>query len=1678
MGEPTGTVVVRLTLATRAPVPVTVTQLRFTGFSASGALLYGPQTFPKASVITLTGVPIQVVNLQIDYLSGGVVTSMATSSLSLSAGGTQTIEDPGQQDVATVLRSIQVTPATPSVAFGSSIQMTATGLFWDGTTRDLTSLATWAVANPAAATVTSTGQAYGVASGSTVISASFGTVSGFGTLSVTGAVLRSIQVTPVGASVPRGMTRQFSAVGTYNDNTTQDLTSQVGWTTSSAGVASVNAAGLATGVGVGTCDVIARLSGVTGTTSFSVTTAVLQGMQVNPANVVLPNGLTRQLTATGTFSDASTQDLSSLVAWTTAPGGIATVSSSGLATGVAVGTTVVTATLNGTNGSTTLRVSSATPQSIQVAPAHPSVAKGATQQLTATATMSDATTLDVTDQVGWTTSPTGIATVSTTGLATTVVVGSTTVTATLSGVSGSTTLDVTPAVLRSIQVTPPVAQIPATTTAQFTATGIYSDATTQDVTNQVSWTTLPQGIATVSTSGLASGVSQGSTVVSAAKAGVASGFANLTVTPVVLQAIQITPLDASISNGTSQQFTAIGTFSDNTTRDLSTQVNWTTSPAGIATFSASGLGTGVAVGTTTVTATLSGVSASTGLTVKNVTLQSIQVTPTNASVAVGTTTQFTATGTFSDNTTQDLSGQVAWTASPGGIANFSTSGAGTAVGQGSTTVTASLNGVSDSTGLTVTAAVLQSIQVSPSNPNIASGTTVQLTATGVYSDSTTQDMTSQVSWTTSPSGIATVNGTGLATAVAVGATTVTATHGGVHGSTQLTVASSVVTSIQVTPADSSVAKGTTTQLTATGTFSDSTTQDLTNRVSWTTSPTGIATISASGLATAATQGTTTVRATLSGVSGTTSLTVTAATLQSIQITPANPFLAKGTTRQLTATGTYSDRTTQNLTTQVSWGTSPAGIATVSTAGLATAGAQGVTTVSATMGGVTGTTTLTVTAAALQSIQVTPATPSIPKGTTVQFTATGTFSDSTTQNLSTQVSWTTSPTGPSARVSLSTAGLATGTSVGFATVSATLSGVTGSTNINVTTAVVQSIAVTPANTTIAKGSVAQLTATATFSDATTQDVTGQASWTTSPTGFASVDTAGRATGTALGSTTVTATLRGISGSTSLTVVSAVLQSIAVTPANRTVATGTALQLTATGRYSDGTFQDLTTQVSWTTSPAGIVTVNGSGLATGVGVGTTAVTGTLAGVSGATNVTVTNATLQSIAVTPASATMGVGSTVLFTATGTFSDSSTQDLSGQVSWTTSPTGIAAVSAAGVASRVAVGSTTVTATLSGKSGSAALSVTNAVLQSIAVTPANPTIPGDTTLQFTATGTFLESVNVYTTQDLTRQATWASSNTGQAVVSNTGLVTGILGGTPTISATLSGVTGSTTLTVTNPPGAVWTGRTSGTTNSFYRVSYGNGRFVAVGLADQTSNTGTLVTSSNGTDWTVVNPGTTSSLLATTYGNGTYVVAGGGGTVLSSTDAAGWTARVSGTTSNLLGACYGIGTFVVVGASGTVITSADGSGWTVRTSNTANRLQGVGFGNNTFVAVGDSGTIITSVDGVGWTTRASNTGNNLSSVAYSSGLFVAVGQAGTILTSPDGVTWTVQTSGTPNFLRDVTYGSGVFVVSGELGTVLTSANGVAWVSRNSGTGDFLLGVTFGNGRFVAVGQSGAIVSSP
>jgi len=342
------------------------------------------------------------------------------------------------------------------------------------------------------------------------------------------------------------------------------------------------------------------------------TNPLVDSISVSPTTQSVAAGQTAQFTATGVFGHGSnhpstTQDITDTATWTSSVPGVATVSSTGVATGVSAGTTTITASMNGYTGvisaSATLTVSGGggiapgeTVVSLAIIPSSQSVAVPTqTAQFLAIGTTSTGQTVDVTNAVAWSSSSQQIATVGgTTGLATALGQGTTTITAlyvsggnTLTATATFTVLGGTTEEYTAVTIIPGSQSVSASgQTGQFIA--LATSGTTgleEDVTNspQITWISSIPSVATV-TSGLASGngvatgVSQGTSTITVElknpDASLVSNFSTVDVTltpaPEPLLSLQIIPSSITVGNLLdSGQFLAIGTYSTPpTTRDL------------------------------------------------------------------------------------------------------------------------------------------------------------------------------------------------------------------------------------------------------------------------------------------------------------------------------------------------------------------------------------------------------------------------------------------------------------------------------------------------------------------------------------------------------------------------------------------------------------------------------------------------------------------------------------------------------------------------------------------------------------------------------------------------------------------------------------------------------------------------------------------------------------------------------------------------------------------------------------------------------------------------------------------------------------------------------------------------------------------------------------------------------
>jgi Big-like domain-containing protein len=974
-------------------------------------------------------------------------------------------------------------------------------------------------------------------------------------------MLIAVQVTPAAPTIHLAATQQYVATANFSDGTNQDVSATATWSSSDATIATISAAGLATGVKAGSVTITATVSTgpgspKSGSAALVVSAAALSSVTVSPPTPTIIAGATQQFTATATYADTTKMDVTSQATWTSGTPATATISTLGLATGVAAGTSTITATFGGMSGTSALTVSAATVVSISVTPNPGSTnVGGANVPFTATALLSTNMNLDVTTTAAWTSSVPATATIgAATGIAVPVAAGTTTITATFGGKSGTAALAVAGAMLTSVTITPPTPSVPAGTTQPFTATAHYSNNTTQDVTSAATWQSSATTVATIAPTGVATGVIVGTSNITATFGGMTSNAAVLTVTTGNLSSIAITPVTPqTIAKGTSVTFIATGTYSDGSHADISAQVTWISTPTGVVAFTGA-MATGLTVAQTTVTAALLGhTSPGTTVTVTNATLVSIAVTPTApATLHLGATQPFVATGTFSDTTLQDLTATAVWASSSTATATITTgvanAGLATGVAGGTTNITAAsglitspmvalaVNGTATLVSITLTPSALVTLPV---------GQTQSYTAAGNYSDGLSGDVTATAAWdATDNTGTATSTFTvvkGLVTAVSTtaglggGQGLVRARIGSIIGAAPVKVNATTITGIAVTCLSPNTTTSTLTCIpagvgfqvscTAIATFSDGNTAPVTTTATWASTTTTVA-ILASGpgaahaLFTIAGPGSTTITATQGGQTSPAGATsnVTAATETINSLALANTAnLNIGQTATFGAVATYATPGggcaggTQpfTVTSLATWTSSDTPVATVSNAGgsngLVTAVTAGTSTIAAAFQGQSGSFALTVNAKCLQALSIDQGNPTLPLGVFAQLTVKATYSDSTTpiqlDSTSVPLNWGGAPITRSGTAwQLNTTGLAAGPH----TFTFTVAGGCAGASIQAATVVTVDIATLPTALTIAPnpstinlGGSVDYAATATYPTYGPLNVSQLATWSITP-----------------------------------------------------------------------------------------------------------------------------------------------------------------------------------------------------------------------------------------------------------------------------------------------------------------------------------------------------------------------------------------------------------------------------------------------------------------------------------------------------------------------------------------------------------------------------------------------------
>jgi uncharacterized protein YjdB len=302
----------------------------------------------------------------------------------------------------------------------------------------------------------------------------------------------------------------------------------------------------------------------------------------------------------------------------------------------------------------------------------------------------------------------------------------------------------------------------------------------------VTWTSGAPGLASVSGTGLVTGIAAGTAVILANVEGVVAS-ATVSVGSVAVASVSVSPTSANLTVGGTASFTA--TLRDAAGNVLSGRVvGWSSSDQAVATVSQSGQMTAVGAGSATITATAEGQTGTATVTVAPGgpgPIVSITLSPSTLTLAVGGTQALTATALDAQGNV--VSGAaITWSSGNNAVATVSQSGVVTAVAPGTVVITAASGTVTGSATVTVQQVPVARIVISPADPTIREKEWVQLTAT-LY-DANDNVLTGRpVAWSSSDASKVSVDSTGLVTGKKKGTETITATSGGTSGSTTVRV---------------------------------------------------------------------------------------------------------------------------------------------------------------------------------------------------------------------------------------------------------------------------------------------------------------------------------------------------------------------------------------------------------------------------------------------------------------------------------------------------------------------------------------------------------------------------------------------------------------------------------------------------------------------------------------------------------------------------------------------------------------------------------------------------------------------------------------------------------------------------------------------------------------------------
>ncbi|MEP7343643.1 MAG: Ig-like domain-containing protein [Gemmatimonadaceae bacterium] len=856
---------------------------------------------------------------------------------------------------------VTLTPSQLTLSVGLSRNLTARVVDTVGATQNV--LVEWTSLQPNIASV-SAGTVTALSAGTANIVARYGLGADTATVDIFSEPVH-LQVWPSAISAPLGDTVAFraqlvTAAGVALGERT------VSWAASDSEAITLLGDGRVEMRRVGDVDLIAAVGEMTATASLNVFASSVGSVTVNPPSASVSVGADVGLGAH--VLDASGRPIRfPSVTWSTLNAAIATIDARGIVRGFSPGSVIITARSGAKSATATVNVESQPSSSITLRVTPDTIVTGYAAQSVATPRDVNGNPIGGRPIVYQSSDP-AVATISSSGAVVGLAPGSTDISATCDGHVVAVKLTVESQQVTSIDIVPRTPSLQSGSVATLFAD--VKDQLGQSMPNSaVTWSSKSPTIATISPSGMVAGVALGLASVIASSAGVSSQ-ADVAVISQAVASVQISPTAANVFLNQNSPLAA--TASEASGQTIAGAIfAWSVADSMIASVSPFGVVTGKVSGITTVTASSGGHSSSASIAVSEpfpVPVAAVTVVVNSSMLRAGEKTQ--AVATIRDANGNVLTGRpLTWSSAAPSLATASasvasTSGTIAALAPGSVTITATAEGVTGLATITVSpppSGPVALVTVTAPASSLSPGQNFQLTV--VLGDAQGNVLSGRsVAYSSSNTATATVSTSGLVLGVAAGTVTLSVTSEGITGTIALTVADGAQTplpyAVTVTLNASALQIGQTTQGVAV--VEDSLGNTLGGvPVTWSSSNTSIATVSASGIVTALAVGVATITAGTGGKTGSVPIVVTAPSIvASVTVTMDPTSLAVGQSVQASAIAKDA-RGNVISGAAFTWSVNSTSILTVSADGVVTAIAIGTAQAEATADGVTGSVAVTV-----------------------------------------------------------------------------------------------------------------------------------------------------------------------------------------------------------------------------------------------------------------------------------------------------------------------------------------------------------------------------------------------------------------------------------------------------------------------------------------------------------------------------------------------------------------------------------------------------------------------------------------------------------------------------------------------------------------------------------------------